>query len=278
MEADLESRLRGYVSFIDTNPGTSSTMSILVRLSRSYFAGLCRYRSSPNCSEESKRETMKKQKAGLDGLISAATACASTLYNSHAQRFIQPAPKISEIEPPLKEFASSWAIDFQNNIISGSSTYKNFQDTIRKSAKDLSIDAIVYVSGGGLEPACIASNELNCGTVVPVKFSPYKNRDSKVFVPDSVLDYLFKSVAGKKVLVVDDWLSSGMTMRTVLEFVGNLEPHRLYGSAVITSVSPVNIKGIKSEIVPGPDRGHNQACVFRVDGFYELNKCDGTKP
>ncbi len=219
--------LDGYIRYIEKSSDDKSVMTALVELSRSYSDGLRRYKSTKN----TEASVLDAQKSGLEGILGACRSYVNKIY--YKEPLDAPIEtQLEEISPQLKTFTYRKSLNRMNHIESGSKDYFDFKQLAHEVLTRLSIDTIVYISGGGLEAACIAAKETHCKSIVPIIYSRYLHKDTKVTVPRVVDNSIKNEVSGKNVLVVDDWIYEGTTMEKALKFVASFEPANLYGAAV----------------------------------------------
>lgn len=105
----------------------------------------------------------------------------------------------------------------------GSSDLKWFSINITKSLKNSSIDTVIPIASGGFEGGILAADRLGIDDIFPVRYSIRGRKDSRVH-------YLEKpeSIAGRKVLIVDDFIGTGDTIMRVLGWLRNYSPKKVF--------------------------------------------------
>jgi len=87
------------------------------------------------------------------------------------------------------------------------------------------VDVVVGILNGGIVPALIASNVYKV-PVIWCKCSSYEDRKKKEFVFENV-NIERGSVENKRVLIVDDIVDTGETIRNVYNFIRDYSPKKV---------------------------------------------------
>lgn len=110
---------------------------------------------------------------------------------------------------------------------------KNFYYDLEKFLYESRIDLIVCVASGGFEPSFAVGMLLPGVDLITVRFSRYKNLDKRVLVPRCLgADYATQRFSARRVLIVDDAISSGFMMEKTMEFISSNHAEVVYGAAV----------------------------------------------
>jgi hypoxanthine phosphoribosyltransferase len=88
---------------------------------------------------------------------------------------------------------------------------------------------IVGVQRGGLIPAVMLSHQLGTRTVLslPIRSTTSDTVYASKLPPVAIPQHLFQQVTGHDIVVADDIVGSGATLRTVLHLLGRYEPARI---------------------------------------------------
>ena len=104
------------------------------------------------------------------------------------------------------------------------------------------IDTIACVASGGFEPSYLLMDMMEKEELAVMRYSYNNKDDSEVRVPAYVSEnYLGSQIKGKKVLVVEDMVSTGESLGQVMKFVSNLKPKEVYGTSVIGNNYVINL-------------------------------------
>ena len=216
-------------------------LSAIVQL---YFDGLIKKEHS---GTKEKNKVWSEQKLVLDKLNNAGKLAYGSFYRGNGIDF----DKVREMILPN----ASKIIKYSNEEnakprhLANSNGHKEIQDfglilTEIASVKE-PFDTIVCCASGGFEPSFLAMDILEKNTIVPVRYSWVSGdrQDFKVkfpkYAPD---DYLSSKVDGKKVLVVEDVVSSGRSLAEVLEMVEDNKPGDLWVGVVENLSGPIPSK------------------------------------
>lgn len=107
-----------------------------------------------------------------------------------------------------------------------SEVIKNISNRIKK---DYSPDVIISVIRGGMIPGVILSHNLNIRKVQNIKSVETINDDINAIKQEPVVDSNIdlSEIKSKKVLIVDDILGSGKTIRKIKEVINKWNPKEL---------------------------------------------------
>lgn len=98
------------------------------------------------------------------------------------------------------------------------------------------INLIIPVASGGFEPAALIADYLGINKMFPVRYSAFSRGDSDVLISKQApQEYTEQQINGTKVLVVDDFVSSGKTADAVIKWLKDYNPARAYFS--VTAVT-----------------------------------------
>ncbi len=118
---------------------------------------------------------------------------------------------------------------------------RNLEDMVEKFAEKTSelieneeIDLIIPVASGGFELAALISVYLGIRKIRPIRFSRVARWDNQVLSPyHAPISFMREQIEGKRVLIVDDIKTSGITQDRVSSWVKNLNPSKAYFGVVI---------------------------------------------
>jgi len=98
-------------------------------------------------------------------------------------------------------------------------------DDFRMFLPKCKFDVVVGILNGGAVPALVASNVYKV-PIVWCRCSSYKDRRKGEFVLTNI-DVERKSIENKKVLIIDDIVDTGETVRNVYNFVKEYNPKKI---------------------------------------------------
>ncbi|MBI4015562.1 MAG: hypothetical protein HY362_02500 [Candidatus Aenigmarchaeota archaeon] len=111
---------------------------------------------------------------------------------------------------------------------------KTHADALPEILEKIRPDIIVPIGSGGIEPGCIAGYITETAQTIPVRYSPNRRHDSKPKIPAAADEREYLSPCnGKTVLVVDDDICEGSTMKSVLSYLAGFRPASMYAMGMI---------------------------------------------
>ena len=103
-----------------------------------------------------------------------------------------------------------------------------------KMVKDLpKIETIATIASGGFEAAYLAMNILGVDNLMPFRYSHESRDDSEVRFPKLAPEDDGAAIEGKSVLLIDDIIGSGKTIREGTKYVMGKNPKELFVSTVL---------------------------------------------
>ncbi|MFH1432810.1 MAG: phosphoribosyltransferase [archaeon] len=106
-------------------------------------------------------------------------------------------------------------------------------------------DTIICISSGGFELSYLAMNITGTDRLITVRYSRYAKGDTKVRIPKNApCQYLDTEIKNKRIMVVDDWISSGNSLSHVMQYILKSQPLELYAVTATSNgyLSNPNIK------------------------------------
>ncbi|WGM90316.1 MAG: phosphoribosyltransferase [Candidatus Bathyarchaeum tardum] len=121
----------------------------------------------------------------------------------------------------MKESNNSLELDLQLEVVSWSQVYRSLVDIAKAVQRSSFVpDVIVAVSRGGLVPARILSDLLENSNLDTVTTQFYVGVNETKNKP-TITKEISGSVAGKKVLLVDDLTDSGESLKLVISYLSS---------------------------------------------------------
>lgn len=209
---------------IESTDSPGKTLSGICKISQLYMDGLI---SSPK-----QKEKNELQQRTLDALMRCGTLSARAVYDGRTEVLDYVKTNILENSEVLKRYCGR-NISRSRYLEGDKPALMNFRKDIRMFALDHKIDTVIAISAGGFEPAFVASIALQDCDILPIRLSKYLKSDSNVRFPESCAGaYIRDKLRGKAVLIADDSMLSGLTMRKAMEFAAANGAKEIYGTAV----------------------------------------------
>ncbi|MCK5025522.1 MAG: phosphoribosyltransferase [Nanoarchaeota archaeon] len=204
----------------------------LLAISQLYFEGLIEKDSDQNIDKEN---PWLEQSEALSRLNLAGKKAIGSFYRGNGVDF-------DDIMETFLPYAST-ILQYGNNDCTAKHRHAYFTDydEVQRFGLNLpiisdyigDIDTIACVASGGFEPSYLLMDMMEKEELAVMRYSNNKN-DSEVRVPAYISkNYLDSQIKGKKVLVVEDMVSTGISLGQVMKFVSNFKPKVNYGTSVI---------------------------------------------
>ncbi len=110
--------------------------------------------------------------------------------------------------------------------------WNNIERLISKCLKklpDTKFDFIVTIARGGLIPSVIISHKLGIRDILIIDIQRTLNDDINAFKISPLINvgHNFSKIKGKKILLVDDIIGSGETLKTAIFFLEKYDPQKI---------------------------------------------------
>jgi len=93
-------------------------------------------------------------------------------------------------------------------------------------------DTIIGIASGAIEPALLLKAYMSPKHTEFIRYSSFR-KDYHVKVPKILEDKIEKSISGKKVLIIDDWVATGVTLDKAAAYAKSLKPSAVYATGVV---------------------------------------------
>lgn len=218
--------LEELLEIVDRSDSSGEVLSGVRKISELYFEGLLDHKIPEGTSTDKPTES-------LSSLMWCGVLAAEAVYLGNEDLI----PFVKQVLWNEREQLISTGLKRKSkeNYLS------NFRPIIRNFGQDIKnfiaaegkIDTIVCITSGGFEPAFIAGVFAEGAEILPMRCSRYTKADSNVRVPKAwTSEYLASKIQGKRVLIVDDVICSGVTLRLVMDYLSVYKPKEIYGTSV----------------------------------------------
>ncbi len=184
----------------------------------------------------------QKEKQTLEELLSGCKTIVGRVHSGYELRSSD-LQQVLSLKKEVSTYASSDVCNYRHlakdNLTAG------LVDYLEKICNEIGyFDSVFYVASGGAEPALLYCARKG-GLPIPIRFSKCRMHDANVVIPKSLsIEYLSEKIRGKRVLVVEDIMMSGQSLKKVMEYIYDYKPKELYGCAVY-GVEDFNFKNMR---------------------------------
>lgn len=213
---------------LETEEDPKNFKEIILRMVQLYFDGLV-----DGVEQPGNREIWEEQLNALNLLLKGVRLTVSGYYRDNKNVQIS---DVREMVLPLDSVIIKHGSKqgCKNRHLSADEFgVSNYNSSLEKDVNGMEFDLIIPVASGGFEPGLLAADYWDVDNIFPVRYSTQSRNDKEVLVPNQApKDYAEKQIKGKRVLVVDDIVSSGQTAENILQWVKKHDPEMLSFAAV----------------------------------------------
>ena len=235
IEQPYSLNLQNLIQKIENEDNPLNFNTQLLAISQLYFEGLIEKDIDQNIDKENPGS---EQSEALSRLNLAGKKAIGSFYRGNGVDF----DDIREIFLPY----ASIILQYGNNDCTAKHRHAYFTDydEVQRFGLNLPIlsdyiedtDTIVCVASGGFEPSYLLMDMMDKEDLAVMRYSYNNKNDSEVRVPAFVTESdLGSQIEGKKVLVVEDVVSTCKSLNQVMKFVYNRKPKEVYGTSVCAS-------------------------------------------
>ena len=199
----------------------------LLAINQLYFEGIL---------EEHSQDEWDAQSKALEKLILAGKNAIGSFYDGNGTDF----DSTKEIVLPYADKLIKYGNTSCN--ANGRRDLRQHENDTQKFGLELQkafdnpkfIDTIICVASGAFEPSFLAMHIIEKDELTVVRYSHINKYDSDIKIPKCFpKEYINSKIEDKKVLIAEDFIASGKTIKKVLSFVSALNPDELYCISVL---------------------------------------------
>ena len=253
--SDLFSKLRRHLAWDNPRDDYSAVEECLGIL-KLYYDGI--YEKEQNSLSYFSETRHKNEKQTLEELLSG---CKSIVGRVHSGSELLPSDlrQVLSLEDKVTKYASDGQCG-SRHLNKGYPIQELVSQLERIRDKKGDFDSVFYVASGGAEPALLYCAR-NGGIPTPIRFSNCRLSDGNVAIPKSIsTGYLKEKIRGKRVLLVEDVMISGLSIGKVIEYISKYKPKELYGCVVCGDWRNLSFKDNLDDLY----KSYDGVYIFRV--------------
>lgn len=208
------------------NPGRFK--EVMLRIAQLYFDGLIE-------QKDPSRNPMiwLEQKEALEAILTGVRQTVSGFYRKNGEiPFLEIRELIRAHEKGIIFHGSSAKCKYRH-LEAQERNVADYAISVASALSGEEIDLVIPIASGGFEPAILTADYLGVPQIFPVRCSRVSRADNEVLTPNQAPEnYTRDKIIGKRILIVDDIVSSGGTIDVVTNWLKTLNPARLYFAAV----------------------------------------------
>jgi len=210
---------------------------IVLDITQLYFDGLVTNKAKKKDWPE-QRETLSALKEGLKMTI-------IPFYKKKKINYEQVRNTLLEYHDTLKKYSSTFSCK-KRHLKDSEYMVKKFYKGLNKKILE-GTDIIVSIASGGFEPTILAADKLGIENILIARYSYYANEDSDILIPTAAPFEYTKPIKESNLLIVDDFIMSGRTLRSIIEWAEQYKPKNIYCTAIVSYRA--RIKGYDTKIL-----------------------------